>query len=78
MDEGSLCPLCGALMIGRRMKKRATRDHFLARIFQPKGGYRSNVNIWFICFGCNNRKGARMPNAKETVLYSMTKGFCYD
>lgn len=75
MEEGQ-CPLCGVLMFGRRMKLRPTRDHFLPRVFQAKGGYGSNVNIWFICFRCNNEKGAKLPDARQTVLYNIQKGFC--
>ncbi|WP_126153228.1 HNH endonuclease [Paracoccus haematequi] len=68
------CPLCRE-WIGPRERKgpSSTKDHFVPRFM---GGTKKQSNIWRLCRSCNEQKAHRFPTPKETVLFSISKGFC--
>lgn len=63
------CPCCRKTIKFRQ----ESRDHFIPR---KLGGKLHTNNMWRICRTCNCAKGHRLPNAAETVRFSIRKGFC--
>lgn len=70
---GEHCVLCDEYMGVTPRSNCATVDHFIPRWM---GGKRHETNGWRICITCNNRKSGRLPNEKETMVFSAKKGYC--
>jgi len=52
------CPLCNKPFDNTLREKRKSLDHFIPL---SKGGNNTKSNVWVVCYGCNTKKRATIP-----------------